>query len=115
MHQTPVHDRHNEELLAMVPRDARRIVEVGCSSGALAREYKKINPNCHYTGVELVPAYAELARRYCDSVIEMDIEVVTVEDLAGRLACDCWIFADVLEHLRDPWALLAEDQDGHSR
>ena len=62
MRQTPAHDTHNAELLALVPVDARRIVEVGCSSGALAREYKQINPTCHYTGVEIVPKYAEICK-----------------------------------------------------
>lgn len=107
MEQTPVHDTHNPALLDLLPVDARRVVEVGCSSGALAREYKKTNPACHYTGVEIVPEYAELARRYCDSVVVSDIETVDDAVLAERFAADCWIFGDSLEHMRDPWGLLA--------
>lgn len=107
MEQTPVHDIHNPALLDLLPVDARRVVEVGCSSGALAREYRKINPACHYTGVEVVPEYAELARRYCDSVVVTDIEAVDDAVFAETFAADCWIFGDSLEHLRDPWRLLA--------
>jgi len=115
MRQTPAHDTHNAELLALVPVDARRIVEVGCSSGALAREYKKINPACHYTGVEIVPQYAEMARRHCDSVVLNDIETVDDEFFLDRFSCDCWIFGDSLEHLRDPWRLLARIRESIPR
>ena len=107
MQKTPAPDTHDAELLALVPVDARRIVEVGCRSGALAMEYKKINPTCHYTGVEIVPKFAEMARRHCDSVVMKDIETIDDEFFLDRFSCDCWIFGDSLEHLRDPWALLA--------
>jgi hypothetical protein len=41
-----------------------------------AREHKKANPDCRYIGIEVVPEYARLAERYCDAVIEVDIESV---------------------------------------
>lgn len=106
MKQTPVHHAHNPDLLRFMPLHARRVIEVGCSSGALAREYRKLNPNVHYTGVEVVPEYAELARAYCDRVIDLDIEAVDDHALRTDLSADCWVFGDVLEHLRDPWQLL---------
>jgi len=46
MDQTPAHEQHNPDLLKLIPKDAKTIVEVGCSSGALAREYKKLNGGC---------------------------------------------------------------------
>src|SRR5665647_674801 len=107
MDQTPAHERHNPDLLKLIPKDARVLVEVGCSSGALAREYKKINSNCRYIGVECVSEYAKLAERHCDSVIETDIESVDENFLRDTLACDCWIFGDALEHLMNPWLLLS--------
>jgi SAM-dependent methyltransferase len=108
MEQTPAHDRHNPELLKFMPDNARRVVEVGCSTGALARAYKAINPQAHYIGVEIDPAYAELARRHCDEVLVQDMDAVGPELLRSSLAADCWVFGDSLEHLRDPWALLAK-------
>jgi SAM-dependent methyltransferase len=105
--QTPVHEKHNPALLSLIPLTARRVVEVGCSSGALAREYKRLNSNCSYVGIEVVPAYAQLAHRYCDAVHQLDIEQVDEAFLRECLAADCWIFGDSLEHLNDPWALLA--------
>jgi SAM-dependent methyltransferase len=108
MEQTPVHEQHNSDLLRLIPITARTVVEVGCSSGAMAREYKKINSPCRYIGIEVVPQYAALAQRHCDVVYEMDIEGVDDEYIRRSLPGDCWVFGDSLEHLKDPWSLLAK-------
>ncbi len=104
--QTPVHDQHNPELLAFVPRDSRTIVEVGCSSGALARAYKQINADCNYIGVEIDREYAELSRRYCDLVLNFNIEDANQEAFEMLAHADCWVFGDTLEHFKDPWSVL---------
>ena len=108
MKQTPVHEIHNPDLLSMLPRDSKRLIEVGCSSGALAREYKIINSNCVYTGVEIEFEYAKLAERYCDAVLNLDIEAADDKFYQSRNGEDCWIFGDTLEHLRDPWLILSK-------
>ncbi|HEY4144077.1 class I SAM-dependent methyltransferase [Pinirhizobacter sp.] len=107
MQQTPVHEQHNPDLLKFMPTNARRVVEVGCSSGALARAYKAINPDVHYIGTEIDPTYAELARRHCDEVLDINVEQADAQTLGTTLGGDCWVFGDVLEHLHDPWKLLA--------
>ncbi len=89
-----------------MPATARTVVEIGCSSGALAREYKKTNCRCYYIGVEVMQQNIPLAERYCDRVLQMDIEEAGEHELRESLPGDCWVFGDVLEHLRDPWALL---------
>jgi 2-polyprenyl-3-methyl-5-hydroxy-6-metoxy-1,4-benzoquinol methylase len=106
MKQTPVHESHNPDLLNLMPPTLKRIIEMGCSSGALAREYKKINPGCEYVGVEVSADYAELARRHCDRVVVTNLDAMTDAEFDGLGAANCWIFGDVLEHLRDPWAVL---------
>ena len=35
MSQTPTHDHHNAGLLALIPPASPRLVEIGCSSGAM--------------------------------------------------------------------------------
>jgi len=106
MEQTPVHERHNPDLLGVMPTTATRVIEVGCSSGALAREYRKLNASARYTGIEIDAGYAKLATRHCDEVLHLDIE--SADDAFFRAAgdCDCWVFGDTLEHLRDPWRVL---------
>ena len=64
MKQTPVHDNHNPDLFHLIPKTSKFIVEVGCSSGALAREYKKVNQNTKYIGLEIDESYVNLAKRY---------------------------------------------------
>jgi len=106
MKQTPSTEIHNEDVLGLIPTGSRRIIEIGCGSGALAREFKKISPECEYVGVEIDPAYAELAARHCDRVLTLDIENVAEGFWKECSDRDCWIFADVLEHLKDPWRVL---------
>jgi 2-polyprenyl-3-methyl-5-hydroxy-6-metoxy-1,4-benzoquinol methylase len=107
MQQTPINQIHNQDVLNLMPLDRRRVIEIGCSSGVLAREYKKLNPDVHYVGVDIVPEYVDVAAAHCDEVHSFDIETQDKEYLRYRFNADCWIFADVLEHLRDPWQLLA--------
>ncbi|MDM4764983.1 bifunctional glycosyltransferase/class I SAM-dependent methyltransferase [Pelomonas sp. SE-A7] len=97
---------HNPDLLTLIPDSAKAIVEVGCSTGALAHAVKSSRPGVHYLGIELDPKAAEIAARFCDGVRALDLE--SCEDaLFNQYADrDCWVFGDVLEHLRDPWAVL---------
>lgn len=107
MRQTPAHDQYNPTLLGYLPADARRVVEVGCSTGALARAYRAINPGCDYVGIEIDQDYAAAAADACARVLTLDIEQIDDAALTGLGPVDCWVFGDALEHLRDPWQLLA--------
>ena len=108
MQQTPVHDIHNHDLLRLIPSHLMNIIEIGCSSGVLAREFKQINPACRYLGIDIEPEYVELAKRYCDDTAVGNIETMDGEFYDQHADKDCWIFADTLEHLRDPWRVLRE-------
>jgi 2-polyprenyl-3-methyl-5-hydroxy-6-metoxy-1,4-benzoquinol methylase len=105
--QTAANEVANHDLLELMPANAARVVEAGCGVGALAREYRKANPGCEYIGIELEADYAELARRHCTRVVEADLERMSDAELDAIGSCNCWVFADVLEHLMDPWRLLA--------
>ena len=106
MEQTPAHDNANLTVLEMLPSDAKKIIEIGCGSGALAREFKIINPNCNYIGIDIVQDYVNMAARYCDSTVVADIEKQDENFFEKYKDRDCWIFADSLEHLVDPWLVL---------
>ena len=106
MQQTPVHEQHNPELLTLIPINSKNLIEIGCSSGALAREFKKISNDCHWLGIEIDPSYANMANRYCDKTIVLNIENANDDFWEETKNADCWIFGDVLEHLKDPWEIL---------
>lgn len=111
MQQTPVHDSYNDTLLAMMPSGASKVIEFGCGSGALAREFKRVAPHCHYLGAEIDAAYAELAKRHCDDCLVLDLNTASAADFQALSDRDCWVFGDVLEHLMDPWRVLRSLRD----
>lgn len=108
MDQTPVHENHNPDLLSLIPIQSQRVVEFGCSSGALAREFKKNNASAHYTGIEISDQYAALARRFCDDALVLDADSADESFFDQHASADCWVFGDVLEHLKDPWRVLKQ-------
>jgi SAM-dependent methyltransferase len=89
------------EVAALVPPGARRVLDLGCASGALGAALKA-RQVCEVVGVEIDPAYARDAEARLDRVICAD---VTTAEADGPF--DCLIAADVLEHVVDPWAVLA--------
>jgi methionine biosynthesis protein MetW len=92
---------------AVVPRDARRILDLGCASGALGAALKARQP-AEIVGIEIDPDYARDAETRLDRVVVGDVEeLARRHDLEAELGrFDCLIAADVLEHLVDPWAAL---------
>ncbi len=106
MKQTPAHSIVNHDLLALMPRTARRVVEVGCMHGALGQAFRAINPAVHYTGVDIDPAYAAVAGQSLDRALAGDVELFTTPVFDSLFPSDCWVFGDCLEHLRDPWRVV---------
>jgi len=99
--------RLNPDLLSRIPGSARRIVEVGCGAGALGAEVRKRNPDAHYLGVEIMEAAGLRARAVLSDVLIGDAGSAAILDRVPDGMADLLIFADVLEHLIDPWQVLA--------
>jgi methionine biosynthesis protein MetW len=89
------------ELQRHVPAGARRVLDLGCASGALGAALKACG--AYVVGVERDAGYASRARERLDEVVEADLETLDPAPL-GRF--DVVIAGDVLEHLADPWAVL---------
>lgn len=77
------------------------VLEVGTATGYLSSEMVK--RGCNVTGIEQDTEMASLARQYCREMIVGDIETL---DLNGLGQFDAIVFGDVLEHLRNPRAVL---------
>ncbi len=70
-------------------KSLKRVVEVGCSSGALARAYIAENPGCEYTGIEIDAEYAEQAKTFCSSVICANVETMSESTFLSLFPSDC--------------------------
>jgi SAM-dependent methyltransferase len=95
------YERARPEILAHIPTGARRVIDLGCATGATGAALKA-RQDAHVTGIEIEPEYAREAGARLDDVIVGDVETAEVD---GRF--DAIVAADVLEHLRDPWSALA--------
>lgn len=103
----PGYTSPRHDVVELVPRSARRILELGCSNGSTALVLQQ-RQECSYTGIE---RDSDLAAQARSSVIG-EVLVRSLDDsdwprdLAGSF--DCIIAADILEHLVDPWSVLRQ-------
>jgi SAM-dependent methyltransferase len=92
------------DLVELIPQEARRILDVGCSIGETGRLLKERGFE-EVFGVEIDPLAAQQAKPYYKEVIVADVEreILPFED--GFF--DCILYGDVLEHLVEPWKVLS--------
>jgi 2-polyprenyl-3-methyl-5-hydroxy-6-metoxy-1,4-benzoquinol methylase len=91
------------EMLPFIPKDAKRILDVGCGEGRFGQQLKG-KLNAEVWGVEMFEAAAEIARQRLDQVLVGDV-MQQLKELPDDYF-DCIIFNDVLEHLVDPYQVL---------
>jgi 2-polyprenyl-3-methyl-5-hydroxy-6-metoxy-1,4-benzoquinol methylase len=94
----------HELVVGLVPSGAR-VLEVGCATGYMSEVLAK-RLGCAVTGLELFPEAAAVAREHCQRVLVGDAETFDFEGALRGERFDAVLFADVLEHLRDPGAVL---------
>lgn len=97
-------EQPRHEIARLVPPFADRILDVGCADGVLGSALLARGAS-EVIGVELDEGAAQRARRRLSRVLCADAESPELPALLGSF--DCVIFADVLEHMRDPQAALA--------
>jgi methionine biosynthesis protein MetW len=99
------------DVAALVPRGVTRVLDLGCSSGALGEAIKQ-REGCQVVGVEADADRAARAGERLDRVVHADLERFAGAGWREELGrFDCLVAADVLEHLRDPWLVLASAVD----
>ncbi len=90
------------EVIDVVPAGAKYVLSVGCAAGRTEAELVK--RGVKVVGVEIDPEAAQIARERGLTVLEGDVADIDI-DVADE-PYDCLIYADVLEHLREPGDVL---------
>lgn len=93
----------HRKVVELVGRDAK-VLEVGCAAGHMTQVLRE-QLRCEVTAVEVNSEEAAQAKPYAERLIVGDIEEPEIWEQVGG-PFDCAIFADVLEHLIDPWEVL---------
>lgn len=80
-----------------------KVLDVGCSTGFLGNELKK-KKQCTVFGIDNNKSYLNIASKRLDKAIYADIEKNNIK--LKTKSSDYIIFADILEHTRDPESMI---------
>lgn len=83
--------------------DSINVLEIGCACGATLLKIKDIFKNANLYGIELNESSAKIAMNFAN------VQSSNIENLIpnyNEKMFDYIIFADVIEHLSDPWKVL---------
>lgn len=99
----------NHSLTKIIERVSKnaKVLEFGPAKGILTK-YLKEELNCKVTCVEIDEELAKLASPFSEKMIVADIDKLDFLASFGKEKFDIIIFADVLEHLYDPWRIIRE-------
>jgi 2-polyprenyl-3-methyl-5-hydroxy-6-metoxy-1,4-benzoquinol methylase len=98
--RTEPHSAH--QLVARYCAGAATVLDVGCSAGSLGRHLAA--QGATVDGIEYDEVAATEARQWYRRVLVGDVELMTIDLQPGTY--DAVVCADIIEHLRDPSALL---------
>ncbi len=101
----PAYTGGRPDIENLVSPTAKLVLDVGCSNGTLGAAIKA-RTGAQVVGVELSSAMAAEARNRLDRVFVDDAAAVFATEKLAEYKFDTIIFADVLEHLVDPWLVL---------
>jgi len=98
----PYFEYFRSDIIEVVPATARYVLSVGCAAGKTEAELVK--RGIKVVGLEINHKAATIARQRGLTVLEGDASKIDVGTSSNSY--DCLIYADVLEHLPDPVAVL---------
>ncbi|PFG32514.1 class I SAM-dependent methyltransferase [Sanguibacter antarcticus] len=93
------------QVIELVGQD-KKVLDVGCATGYLARQL--IERGCTVSGVEVDPEAAREAEPVLSRLVVGDLNQVRLSDEFTKGEFDVVVFADVLEHVLDPAAVLSD-------
>lgn len=98
-------DRARVDYVHRLPLDpTASVLEIGCGTGATGALALERGRAGRYVGVELFEGAAKSARDVLSEVIVGDVEHLEFDWQPAEF--DALILSEVLEHLREPWAVL---------
>ncbi len=100
------YESEREDIIALIPPDALRVLDVGCGFGLMGKKLKEKNGAVEVIGIEAEEKASEAAKDNINKVITGDVENIKMPFENGYF--DCLVYGEVLEHLRDPWRILRE-------
>jgi SAM-dependent methyltransferase len=102
-------DHERPEIAACFEPEGARILDLGCAAGALGALLKRRGART-VIGLEIATEPAARARARLDDVVVADLDRLPALPFEPG-SFDVVICADVLEHLADPWRVLAMVRD----
>ena len=93
------------DIEGLIPKNCRSVLDVGCSIGRLGAAIKN-GTEIQVVGIEFSEAMANEAISKLDKVFIGDAEEIICNGTLGGYSFDTIIFADLLEHLENPWQTL---------
>lgn len=101
------HSNPRADLLSLLRQPPRRVLDVGCASGAMGAGLKLKFPAVELWGIEANAQIAQFAQAHYHRVM---IGLLQDIDLAAHglksASIDTLVLADVLEHMPNPWRAL---------
>ncbi len=101
----PSYIGQRNDIVNLIADSDRKVLDIGCSIGILGEQIKQ-RIHAEVVGIELDEQMAIIAKDKLDKVIVGDIEKLNIEDYFVSNYFDCIIFADTLEHMKNPWNVL---------
>ena len=99
-----LNDSHTLAVLSVPP--GSRVLDIGAADGSVASAL--VQRGCTVHAVEVDPASGREAQQHCERVVVADIEELDVRATFDGAGFEAILLLDVLEHLRDPLAVLRE-------
>ncbi len=84
--------------------DGERVLDLGCGTGHTARLLSE--RGCSVVGVEFDERAAVAAGAWCERVVVGDLDLLRLDQILQGETFDVVVAGDILEHLRDPGAVL---------
>lgn len=98
------------DIVSLITPDVKSILDVGCSNGTLGKQIKLSNKGIVVHGIEIDNDMSDLAKTKLDKVFVGDAEHQINLLTNNSSKYDCIIFADILEHLLNPWEVVSKSR-----